>query len=189
MKSKLSLIVCLLVAGCSAGLTIDAFDIYKTEAFMAYAFNDGLTKPAPIPSPTTPDNKTCTCGGTKQVKTGDGLHMTECPCGPSCSCKANNSEQKKNKRVLYFGQKGCSPCRQVQKNTFPVLKTTKPAWTIGDADTNLIQVLDFDKNNDLAQKFNIDSVPTFILLNGNKEVKRVTGFMTPKQFTDFFFTE
>jgi len=41
--------------------------------------------------------------------------------------------------------------------------------------------VDIDDNEDLVQKFNIRTIPTFVILNNDKEVKRFSGaiFITP----------
>jgi|TARA_B110000977_G_scaffold174000_1_gene227560 thioredoxin-like negative regulator of GroEL len=49
-----------------------------------------------------------------------------------------------------------------------------------------IQVLDIDKEEDLARHFNVRSVPTLVMINEDKkEVKRVVGVQSVKQLNQF----
>tara|TARA_B110000495_G_C22823912_1_gene480844 strand:- start:72 stop:272 length:201 start_codon:yes stop_codon:yes gene_type:complete len=49
-----------------------------------------------------------------------------------------------------------------------------------------IQVLDIDKEEDLARHFNVRSVPTLVMIdNDKKEVKRVVGVQSVKQLNQF----
>jgi thioredoxin-like negative regulator of GroEL len=42
----------------------------------------------------------------------------------------------------------------------------------------LIEVIDIDKYSDIAVEFGIRSVPTLIMMDGNIEVRRMTGLKT-----------
>jgi thioredoxin-like negative regulator of GroEL len=58
------------------------------------------------------------------------------------------------------------------------------AKTIENANIDIpVEVIDIDTNTEVAQEFGIRSVPTMILLDGNIEVKRVLGPMTPEALT------
>jgi|TARA_B110000263_G_C15137936_1_gene431984 thioredoxin-like negative regulator of GroEL len=49
-----------------------------------------------------------------------------------------------------------------------------------------IQVLDIDKEEDLARHFNVRSVPTLVMIDEDKkEVKRVVGVQSVKQLNQF----
>ncbi|WP_437224588.1 thioredoxin domain-containing protein [Planctomicrobium sp. SH661] len=70
--------------------------------------------------------------------------------------------------VVYdFGATWCGPCQQVapiveklQREGLPILK------------------VDIDKQRDLADKFSVQQIPTFVLVIEGKEVDRTTGRMT-----------
>jgi thioredoxin-like negative regulator of GroEL len=42
----------------------------------------------------------------------------------------------------------------------------------------LIEVIDIDKYSDIAVEFGIRSVPTLVMMDGNIEVRRMTGLKT-----------
>jgi thioredoxin 1 len=76
---------------------------------------------------------------------------------------------------MYFTAEWCNPC-----------KRTKPIAENLDRD-NIIkfQFIDADDNGDLCRKFEIKSIPTFILIEDGKEVKRMNGAKTKEQIEDF----
>lgn len=48
-----------------------------------------------------------------------------------------------------------------------------------ECNTNLpIEVIDIDIHTELAVEYGIRSVPTLVILDGNVEVKRMTGLVT-----------
>lgn len=175
-------IIALFIGGCIHQFTPDEFQLYETEGLIAFVVN-AADNPAPLPA--TPS--TCPCNGTGKEKTGDGLAEVKCRCGDNCKCKAAKANKKR--ALLFTAPKSCSPCAQFEKKSVPVLK--KNGWTIGPNATNLIQTIDTDDeaNSKLVETFNIDAIPTFVLLEDDKEIDRVSGFKKPKEFTDFFLKE
>lgn len=77
--------------------------------------------------------------------------------------------------VLYFTAEWCNPCQR----TRPVAEELKRDGVIDflfvDADTEL----------ELLQKFGVKSIPTYILLEDGREVKRMNGAKTKQDFLDF----
>ena len=77
--------------------------------------------------------------------------------------------------VLYFTAEWCNPCQR----TRPVAEELKRDGLIDflfvDADTEL----------ELIQKFGVKSIPTYILLEDGREVKRMNGAKTKQDFLDF----
>lgn len=74
----------------------------------------------------------------------------------------------KNKKVLIdFYATWCGPCKMLGL----VLERV--------SEENIIDIykVDVDISSDLASEYNIYSVPTLILFEDGKEVKRVSGFM------------
>jgi thioredoxin-like negative regulator of GroEL len=68
-----------------------------------------------------------------------------------------------DKRVLKFSASWCNPCK-VLSETLKTVETEVP-----------ISEIDIDENPKYAQEFGIRGVPTMIMLDGNTEVKRMTG--------------
>lgn len=77
--------------------------------------------------------------------------------------------------VLYFTAEWCNPCQR----TRPVAEELKKDGVIDfifvDADTEI----------ELLEKFGIKSIPTYILLEDGREVKRMSGAKTRQEFLDF----
>jgi thiol-disulfide isomerase/thioredoxin len=77
--------------------------------------------------------------------------------------------------VLYFTAEWCNPCQR----TKPIAEELKRDGVIDflfiDADTEL----------ELIQKFGVKSIPTYILLEDGREVKRMNGAKTRQDFLDF----
>jgi thiol-disulfide isomerase/thioredoxin len=77
--------------------------------------------------------------------------------------------------VLYFTAEWCNPCAR----TKPVAEELKRDGIIDflfvDADTEL----------ELLEKFGVKSIPTYILLEDGREVKRMNGAKTRQDFLDF----
>ena len=77
--------------------------------------------------------------------------------------------------VLYFTAEWCNPCQR----TRPVAEELKRDGIIDflfvDADTEL----------ELLEKFGVKSIPTYILLEDGREVKRMNGAKTRQDFLDF----
>ena len=66
--------------------------------------------------------------------------------------------------ILYFTAKWCSVCRAMR----PIIEQLqKEGYDI--------QVIDADKNKDLAKKYSIESLPTIIILQDDKEIDRIVG--------------
>jgi thioredoxin-like negative regulator of GroEL len=66
--------------------------------------------------------------------------------------------------VLFFNASWCGPCRQM-----------KPIVTALRRDGFHMRDVDVDSNRELAQKYGISSVPTFVFVENGKEVNRFSG--------------
>jgi thiol-disulfide isomerase/thioredoxin len=77
--------------------------------------------------------------------------------------------------VLYFTAEWCNPCQR----TRPVAEELKKDGVIDfifvDADTEI----------ELLEKFGIKSIPTYVLLEDGREIKRMNGAKTRQEFLDF----
>lgn len=76
------------------------------------------------------------------------------------------------KHIFYFTADWCNPC----KKTKPIVEELNRE----SADVRF-QIIDVDIEGELARKFEIKSVPTFIVVEDGKEIKRVTGAQTREQ--------
>jgi thioredoxin-like negative regulator of GroEL len=67
------------------------------------------------------------------------------------------------KKILYFTASWCQPCKSFAPIMEQVSRTVK------------VEKIDVDALPNIASAYNIRSVPTVVILNGNTEVGRFTG--------------
>jgi thioredoxin 1 len=79
------------------------------------------------------------------------------------------------KHVLYFTADWCNPCQR----TKPIAEELHSEGIIN------FEFIDADANMDLIKKFDIKAVPTFILVENDKEIRRMNGTKTRQDFLDF----
>lgn len=78
------------------------------------------------------------------------------------------------KHLLYFTAEWCNPCAR-----------TRPFAEELVSDGYPIKFIDADSEVDMIKNFNIRSIPTFVLIEDNVEVKRMNGAKTKKELLDF----
>lgn len=80
------------------------------------------------------------------------------------------------KVVYYFTADWCSPC-----------KKTKPIVENLNREQNKVkfQIIDADSEIDLVTKFEVRSIPTFILIENGNEINRITGAQTKESLENF----
>jgi thiol-disulfide isomerase/thioredoxin len=77
--------------------------------------------------------------------------------------------------ILYFTAEWCNPCQR----TKPIAEELHSEGVIN------FQFIDADSEVDMVKRFAIKSVPTYILIEDGKEVKRMNGAKTREQFLEF----
>jgi thiol-disulfide isomerase/thioredoxin len=77
--------------------------------------------------------------------------------------------------VLYFTAEWCNPCQRTRPIAEELRKDGVIDFIFVDADTEV----------ELLEKFGIRSIPTYILLEEGKEIKRMNGAKTRQEFLDF----
>ena len=70
------------------------------------------------------------------------------------------------KKVFMFSASWCGPCRQAK----PVFNQLKESTTGVE-----FEVVDIDENPVMANNFNITGVPSFVVMENEKEVERLVG--------------
>jgi len=70
--------------------------------------------------------------------------------------------------LFYFTAKWCGPCQTIKPM---ILKLKEGLQT----DNVKFYMIDIDENDDLCEKCNVSSVPTFILFKDKKEVGQTKG--------------
>ena len=78
------------------------------------------------------------------------------------------------KHVLYFTADWCNPCQR-----------TKPHAEELIAEGANIKFVDADAEPDMVKNFKVLSIPTFVLIEDGKEIKRMNGAKTKEQLQEF----
>jgi len=79
------------------------------------------------------------------------------------------------RHVLYFTAEWCNPCTRVKPIVEEINKTSITKFILVDA----------DENTQLVEDFGIKSIPTYILIEDGKEIKRMSSTKTKQEFLDF----
>ena len=79
------------------------------------------------------------------------------------------------KHILYFTADWCSPC----KKTRPIVEELNREQIMAK-----FFIIDVDIEPEMAQDFEVRSIPTFVLIKDNKEIHRVTGAQTKQQLEE-----
>jgi thioredoxin-like negative regulator of GroEL len=78
-------------------------------------------------------------------------------------------------KILKFYATWCAPCKALSAT----INSIKDEITIE------IEEIDSDENMDMARKYNVRSLPTMIMIDGDKEIKRQAGLMSVDQLKEF----
>jgi thioredoxin 1 len=78
--------------------------------------------------------------------------------------------------VFYFTADWCQPC----KNIKPIVKEINR-----DKSGLKFHMVDADIEKELVKRFKIQSLPTFIIINQGKEIKRLIGLQTKEKLQEF----
>jgi thioredoxin 1 len=70
--------------------------------------------------------------------------------------------------LFYFTAKWCGPCQKIK----PMILQLKEGLT---SDNVKFYIVDIDDNDELCEKCNVTSVPTFILFKDKKEIGQCKG--------------
>lgn len=79
------------------------------------------------------------------------------------------------RHILYFTAEWCNPCKRVR----PIAEELDRDGVIK------FQYIDADDNASLCKEFEIKAVPTFILIEDGKEIRRMNGAKTKEQLEEF----
>lgn len=78
-------------------------------------------------------------------------------------------------KILKFYATWCGPCKSLSA----VIESIK------DEIPYEIEEIDSDENMDMARKYNIRSLPTMVIVEGDTEIKRQMGMMNAQQLKEF----
>ena len=108
-----------------------------------------------------------------------GAARAELPAGWSTNLTAALSEarSKQQSLLVWFTASWCGPCRLMGRTTLTNEAVLHVLSTISRV------ALDIDEHPDLAARYNVEAVPTFVILStGGDEVARTTGYQPPADF-------
>ena len=74
------------------------------------------------------------------------------------------------KTMKYFSAVWCGPC-----------KSFKPVMNEIAGEGHSVQFVDIDQSQELAQQYNVRSVPTVIIEENGKEINRIVGAVSKQQ--------
>ena len=77
------------------------------------------------------------------------------------------------KTMKYFSATWCGPC-----------KVFKPVMNEIAGEGHSVQFVDIDKQQDLAQQYNVRSVPTVVIEENGKEVNRIIGAVSKQSIME-----
>ena len=84
------------------------------------------------------------------------------------------------KMILYFTADWCNPCKQ----TKPIVEELNREQIMAK-----FFIIDVDAEIEMAQDFEVRSIPTFVLIKDNAEIYRVTGAQTRQQLEELIVYE
>jgi len=93
--------------------------------------------------------------------------------------EALSLSKEKHKRVLvFFHASWCSPCKQMEEKVFT-------ESNVKDAMLSFVFLtLDVDKEKELCQKYNINSIPSFVIIDEEEEIcDKSSGYKDAKTYT------
>lgn len=88
-----------------------------------------------------------------------------------------NEEVKEGTVLVDFTAEWCGPCKMIT----PILKELAKEL---EGETSIVQV-NVDEESELAQRFDVMSIPTLILFKDGKPVGRKTGFLPKPKLQEF----
>lgn len=142
----------------------------------------------------------CKCNGKGYTVAVDG-NKIQCKCGPSCKCTSTGSALPtaaavtKVYQMYWFTQdpNRCPPCKQFLLYSVPEL--IKLGWGMVDSEQSKIRKIDIAQHGDLYEKYCVNEkgeqlgTPSFIMLDDGKWVGSLSGYRTPKEITDFYYSK
>ena len=80
------------------------------------------------------------------------------------------------KTVFYFTADWCQPCKKMRPIVDELSRDLFP---------NTFQIINVDLEMELCKKFEVTSVPTFVLIENGIKINRITGSQTKEKLIEF----
>ena len=90
-----------------------------------------------------------------------------------CVQLVKDRKENMSKKVLKFAASWCQPCKMLSK-TIEGMEIDTP-----------IEEIDIDENQELTVKYQVRGVPTLVMVDDDKEVKRISGALSTKQLEEW----
>lgn len=100
------------------------------------------------------------------------------PQGSESYLKALELAKTSNKKVVvFFSKDNCPPCERMKGETMRDRTVSR------NLSNFIVHEANIKEESGLFRKFNVDSTPTLMMIDGNERViKRNSGFMNPREF-------
>lgn len=95
---------------------------------------------------------------------------------PELTLKEFDSFYKKGLVLIDFFAEWCMPCTMMS----PIIEELNEKFS----EKINIGKVDVSENQEIAEKFGVSSIPTFILFKDGKIIKQFSGFTSSEEFTD-----
>lgn len=79
--------------------------------------------------------------------------------------------------VAYFTASWCPPCKKMKAETW--VDERIESWADANA---VVSMIDIDEQQPLAAEYRVRSIPTIVVLMGDKEIGRTLGYQAPDEF-------
>jgi hypothetical protein len=210
MSKSQKIIICLIIAFfcfLPSGSVVNNDINLSAEETEAYAFAGLFAYMDPqVEQPKVPDvvSKDCKCKNGKVSYDGGGS-LTDCPCKDGtcdCGCKSSKSKasgaseevqikEKKVRMILVTDPPNCGPCRDVDRTLLATLRNEqhkKAGWTIGNSETDTIQVLSLSNPEEakIIEELELSyfAIPAFVRYGSDDE--NLVGNVSYETFLRYF---
>ena len=82
----------------------------------------------------------------------------------------------RSRRVLMFHASYCGPCKLAIRETEEWMRPS--GWSFGDTADCHVQYIDAERDASIVSRFKVESLPTFIMIDNEKETARKVGYDT-----------
>lgn len=83
-------------------------------------------------------------------------------------------------QVVYFTATWCPPCKKMKAETW--VDESVESWVDANA---IVTPVDTDEQPALASQYRVRGIPTTVVILGDKEIGRTSGYLPPEQFLDW----
>lgn len=141
----------------------------------------------------------------------------DCTCGDNCHCQhcqhckdadqtietsaetlAETPVVERSRRMLFFGAPWCrwclwmkgdlKPWNETQTRNAALTRLVGRGWTVGPEASNHIQLLNYDEEPELREQYDVQDLPTLILIENGVEITRHVGVLDAYQIGAMFDT-